>query len=488
MATASPEGALPIRVRIAPSPTGDPHVGTAYIALFNYVFAKKSGGRFILRIEDTDRSRYRPLSENAILEALRWIGLDWDEGPDKGGEYGPYRQSERTEIYRREVDRLLGKGAAYRCFCSAERLAELRLRQRAAKKNPGYDGHCRGLPAEESASRARAGEPHTVRLAIPRDRRITFRDRLRGDIEISVEELDDQVLLKSDGYPTYHLANVVDDHLMEISHVIRAEEWISSTPKHVLLYEAFGWNQPEWIHMPLLRNSDRSKISKRKNPVSVDYYRASGILPQALQNFLGIMGWSFGGDREIFSLSEMVEVFSWEKVSLGGPVFDQEKLRWMNEQYLHRLDYAQLADALIEWRLGREHLIAVLPLVRERIKTLAEFVPAADWLFVADLDYRPVAAELSIPEVSPGELKKALVELLDRYDLLASYDPASLEAISRDFVAERGWKAKHLFMLLRLGITGRKASPPLFDTMVAIGREMTRHRLRKLADFVSSRS
>jgi glutamyl-tRNA synthetase len=350
---AAPITSRPVRVRIAPSPTGDPHVGTAYIALFNYAFARQQGGSFVLRIEDTDQTRSRADSEQMILSSLRWLGLSWDEGPDVGGPFGPYHQSKRLDLYAQHVRQLVDRGRAYPCFCTAERLGELRVAQMADKLTPGYDRRCRTIDPAEAAGRADAGEPHTIRLAVPTEGSISFVDRLRGPVEIAVAQIDDQVLLKSDGFPTYHLANVVDDHLMEITHVIRAEEWISSTPKHVLLYDAFGWQAPEWIHMPLLRNQDKSKISKRKNPVSLVFYRDAGILPQAMLNFLGIMGWSFGGDREKFTLDEMVEVFSWDRVSLGGPVFNLEKLRWLNEKYIHELDFGQLADELYGWRLGR---------------------------------------------------------------------------------------------------------------------------------------
>jgi glutamyl-tRNA synthetase len=473
-----------VRVRIAPSPTGDPHVGTAYIALFNHVFARQQGGAFVLRIEDTDQTRSRADSEQQILTALRWLGLSWDEGPDVGGPFGPYHQSQRLDIYASHTAQLIESGRAYRCFCTPERLAELRATQQAQKLTPGYDRRCRDLAPAETARRASAGERHTVRLAVPVEGSIRFRDRLRGDVEIAATQVDDQVLLKSDGFPTYHLANVVDDHLMQISHVIRAEEWISSTPKHVLLYQAFGWEMPEWIHMPLLRNQDRSKISKRKNPVSINFYRDAGFLPQALLNFLANMGWSFGSDREKFTLDEMVEVFSWDKVSLGGPVFNIDKLRWLNEKYIHELDYGQLTDALQDWRLGRDYLERVLPLVRERIKQLADFVPATEFFFAAELDYAPIATDLAIPEISGKDLGKALVELCDRFDQLPAFGAAELEQASRALADERGWKTKHLFMVLRLAVTGRKASPPLFDTMEVVGKELCRHRLRRLAEFV----
>ena len=479
----------PVRVRIAPSPTGDPHVGTAYIALFNYAFAKQQGGTFVLRIEDTDQSRARADSEEMIFAALRWVGLTWDEGPDVGGPYGPYRQSERKDIYRRHADELLASGRAYRCFCTTDRLAQVRAEQQAKKASFfGYDRHCRGLDRAEAEQRATGGELHTVRLAAPLDGKVVVEDRLRGTVEFDVNQIDDQVLLKSDGMPTYHLANVVDDHLMEITHVIRAEEWISSTPKHVLLYQAFGWEEPAWHHMPLLRNVDKSKISKRKNPVSINYYRDAGILPHALLNFLGLMGWSFGDDREKVTVDEMVAAFSWDKVSLGGPVFDLDKLTWLNEKYVHELSYEQLVDALLGWRLSREHLTAVVRLVRERIKRLDEFVPATEYFFSGDLDYTAVANELTVPDVPPNGVAQGLLTFVDKIEAREGWDAKMLEEEGRAWATELGWKTKHAFMLLRLVVTARKASPGLFDTMAVLGKEVTRRRLRQAAELLARRA
>jgi glutamyl-tRNA synthetase len=487
MSSTSSSDSRPVRVRIAPSPTGDPHVGTAYIALFNYVFARKHGGAFILRIEDTDRTRSRADSEAAIFRALRWVGLTWDEGPDVGGPYGPYRQSERSEIYREHAELLMQRGRAYCCFCTAERLDRMREERREQKSNiTGYDRHCRSIDPAEAERRAAAGEAFTVRMAMPIEGTTRFADQLRGGVEISNEQVDDQVLLKSDGFPTYHLANVVDDHLMKITHVIRAEEWITSTPKHVLLYEAFGWEPPVWIHMPLLRNSDKSKISKRKNPVSIDYYKDAGILPRALLNFLAIMGWSFGGDREKFTLDEMIEVFSWDRVSLGGPVFDADKLRWLNEKYIHELGDEELVDALLAWRLAREHLLRIVPLMRERIKRLDEFIPATEYFFSGDLDLTPVADSLKISEVPGKDLRKVILELIEDYELMPEWTAANLDATSRAFCERLGHKTKHIFMLLRLLATGRKASPPLFETMEILGKELVRRRLRVGADFIGT--
>ena len=328
---------MEVVTRIAPSPTGDPHVGTAYIGLFNYVFAKAHGGRFIFRLEDTDRQRYQADAEDRITEMFDWLGIVPDASPESGGPAGPYRQSERSVIYQEHAEALLASGAAYRAFESAEEIDAIRLELKRRGKSPGYDGRGRAMPKEEQERRAGAGEPHVVRLVTPDEGVTTVTDRLRGDIEIPNEELHDPVLLKSDGYPTYHLANVVDDHLMGVTHVIRAEEWISSTNIHVLLYQAFGWPLPEFIHMPLLRNPDRSKVSKRKLDTSVESYRQQGILPEALLNFLAQMGWSMPDGSEFFTVAEMTAQFDIDRVSLGGPIFDLKKLRFVNAKYLRDL-------------------------------------------------------------------------------------------------------------------------------------------------------
>jgi glutamyl-tRNA synthetase len=468
---------MSVRVRIAPSPTGDPHVGTAYIALFNYVFAKKHGGKFILRIEDTDRARSTPDSEAAITRALRWVGLGWDEGPDVGGPCGPYRQSERSDIYKTEVAKLLGSGAAYRCFCTAQRLEEMRAAAKG-KSFVGYDGHCRGVDSAESDRRAAAGEAFVIRLAMPKTGETTFIDRLRGEVRFDNTQVDDQILLKSDGFPTYHLANVVDDHLMGISHVIRAEEWLSSTPKHVELYKAFGWQAPEWIHMPLLRNADKSKISKRKNPVSLDYYRAAGFLPEALLNYLGTMGWSISGDREQFTLAEMIEVFTFDRMSLGGPVFDLVKLSAMNADYLRALDDDGVVARLRQWRLGDDYLKQLVPLVRQRVQRLDEFIPMTEFFYSGDLDYTPVAKDLVPKNRTPKDVADCLLGFVEALDVQRDFSHAALEAATRAYAEKIAWDAKELFMVVRMGATARKATPPLFETLAVLGRDLTRRRLR----------
>jgi glutamyl-tRNA synthetase len=465
-----------VRVRIAPSPTGDPHVGTAYIALFNYVFAKKHGGKFILRIEDTDQTRFRASSETQIMETLNWLGLFWDEGPDCGGPAGPYKQSERLDIYKKHTDQLIASGHAYKCFCSSERLDELRSEQRSAGLQTKYDGLCRELSNETVANNEDQGKPFVVRLKTPDGGKTQFTDKLRGTVEFDYGRLDDQVLLKTDGFPTYHLANVVDDHLMGITHVIRAEEWISSTPKHVELYRAFGWQEPEWVHMPLLRNTDKSKISKRKNPVSLAYYRRAGILPGALVNFLSLMGWSFGDDKEIFSLDEMISIFDFKNVSLGGPVFDMAKLTWLNQHYMQNLTDEQFSNHIREQIFSDSYLKSLKPLLIERLSKFDQFVDKSAFFFNGALDYSNLAIVPKNKEA--GDIKSMLSGLVERLDELYDWNVEQIEALMAEHKDELGWKPKDYFMTIRLIVTGRKDSPPLGASMEALGREIVRFRLR----------
>ncbi len=469
-----------VRTRIAPSPTGDPHVGTAYVALFNYAFARKHGGRFVLRIEDTDRARSNPASERMIFDALRWLGLEWDEGPDVGGPHGPYRQSERAALYREHAERLVASGAAYPCFCTAERLAALRAEQREKKLPIGYDGHCRSIPPEEARRRREAGEPHVIRLAMPREGESVVHDLLRGEIRFANAQIDDQILLKSDGFPTYHLANVVDDHLMGITHVIRAEEWISSLPKHVRLYEAFGWEPPVFCHLPLLRNADKSKISKRKNPVSLNYYRRAGYLPEALLNYLALMGWTMPDEREEFGLEELIENLDLADIRLGGPVFDLTKLTWLNGRYLRRMSPEAILERLRRDLYSDEHFLRILPLVRERIDTLEQFAEYSQFFFVGELDYDEAAKKkLVVKGRTPPQSAKILRLLLEEsLDPLMEWDAGNLETVIRRFVEKAGLEARELFMPLRVAVTGRSATPPLFETMAVLGKETCRRRLR----------
>jgi glutamyl-tRNA synthetase len=479
---------MTVRTRIAPSPTGDPHVGTAYVALFNYALARKHGGQFVLRIEDTDRERSSEASEAMIFDALQWLGLSWDEGPDVGGPHGPYRQSERGAVYREHVEMLIDRGAAYPCFCTRERLDALRAEQKAQKLNFGYDGLCRRLDPDEARKRREAGEAHVVRLAMPEEGQTVVPDLLRGDIEFDNAQVDDQVLLKSDGFPTYHLANVVDDNLMGITHVIRAEEWLSSLPKHVRLYEGFGWQPPVFCHLPLLRNADRSKISKRKNPVSLNFYRGAGYLPEALVNYLALMGWAMPDEREEFSLDEFVAEFSLERISLGSPVFDVEKLRWLNGKYLRRLPPSGILDRLRGGPLSDEHLLEVLPLVQERIDTLEDFFSYAGFFFTGEVPLNDEALKALVPKGrSAPETAKLLRALLEEeVDRILDWSPETLERILRGFGEKKGWPPKDLFMSVRVATTGRKASPPLFETLGVLGKERCRRRLRRAAEVLKT--
>jgi glutamyl-tRNA synthetase len=486
----SPQPAGSVRVRIAPSPTGDPHVGTAYIGLFNYVFARKHAGKFILRIEDTDRERSSESSEQAILSALRWLGRDWDEGPDVGGPHGPYRQSERLDLYTREVQALLANGSAYRCFCSKDRLDALREQQRESKTGRfGYDRHCRELDPAEADARVAAGEAHVVRMKMPTTGETIVADGLRGNIVRENAESDDQVILKSDGFPTYHLANVVDDHYMGITHVIRGEEWISSTPKHIVLYQMFGWEPPQWYHLGLLRNADKSKLSKRKNPVSIDYYRELGYLPETLLNFLGTMGFSIGGDVERFSVADMIEHFDWSRVSVGGPVFDQTKLQVFNGQDIREMSVDALYQRVMAAVLDEGRIKALLEQAQPRIETLDEFIPYVSFFFGGSVDYTPVLDKFRIKKRTRAEVTGVLrmyLEAIERDPGARAFTVAGLEQFSRGFCEEHNWKGRELFALLRLATTGRTAAPGLFETMHLCGKDRVRRRIREVVELLDA--
>ena len=469
---------MKIRTRVAPSPTGDPHVGTAYIALFNYCFAKKHGGEFILRIEDTDQVRSTRESEEMILSSLKWAGLNWDEGPDIGGSHGPYRQSERGEIYASHAQQLLDKGEAFHCFCTPERLDKLRKEQMTSGSGKlGYDGHCLSLSPEEVAQKKSAGVPHVIRLKVPREGTCLVQDLLRGEIEIAWSEVDMQVLLKSDGMPTYHLANVVDDHLMEISHVIRGEEWINSAPKHLRLYEAFGWEPPTLCHLPLLRNPDKSKLSKRKNPTSILYYQKIGVLPEALLNYLGRMAWSMPNEEEKFSLEDMLAHFSLDRVSLGGPIFDVEKLHWLNGRWIREEhDVSHLATRLAEWLLHRDYLEAIIPMIQPRLELLSDICRFAGYFLSGHLDLS--AEALAHKKLSPDEVKRVLVWAMWRLDELVEWDSESISNALRASATELEIKPRDFFAPLYPALTGMKSATPLFDTIYVLGKDLTRARFR----------
>jgi glutamyl-tRNA synthetase len=472
---------MSVVTRIAPSPTGDPHVGTAYVALFNYAFARRHGGRFILRIEDTDRARYVPEAEARILDVMRWLGLTPDEGPGIGGANGPYRQSERLDLYRAHADALVASGHAYRAFETAEELEAMRAERIARGIDPGYDGRGRNLDPEVQERRRAAGEPHVVRLRTPDAGETSFHDLLRGDVAIPNADIRDPVLLKSDFYPTYHLANVVDDHLMGVTHVIRAEEWVVSTPLHVLLYRGFGWDLPTFAHLPLLRNPDanKSKISKRKMDTSVLSYRAQGILPEALLNFLATMGWSMPDGREIFGLRDLVAHFDLERISLGGPVFDLKRLRHVNARYLREvLPLERVAERVVPLLTERgyptpdeDYLLDALDLLRPRCETLAEIVDDGGYFFAESISYDAEARRrLAAAQGYLEDLERA-------FSRLEFFDEDAIDDLLHEYVQASSVGLGKVLMPLRVALTGGTQAPGVVELIAVMGRRRTLARL-----------
>lgn len=468
---------MTVRVRIAPSPTGDPHVGTAYIALFNLAFARQHQGKFILRIEDTDQARSTPESEKAILDSLRWMGLDWDEGPDCGGDHGPYRQSERGDIYAQYAQQLIDSGKAFYCYRTSEELDQLRAERREQGIQKAFKQSDLALSDDEVARRKADGQPYVVRMQVPEEGACPVKDRLRGDIELDWANVDAQILLKADGMPTYHLANVVDDHLMGITHVIRGEEWINSAPKHKLLYEYFGWEMPELVHMPLLRNPDKSKLSKRKNPTSINYYRDMGYLPEALTNYLGRMGWSMPDESEKFSLEQMIANFDIDKVSLGGPVFDVEKLSWLNGLWIREdLDDSQFAQRVANWALNPEYLSKIIPLIKDRVEKFTDIEPLTGLFF----NGLPVLEEASFDGLKlERERQVEVLQFASWYvDGQNSWERDDLYEGLNSVAAGMEVKLRDFLQPLFVAMSGSTVCPPLFDCMVILGPDITRARIR----------
>ena len=472
---------MTVRTRIAPSPTGDPHVGTAYIALFNLCFARQHQGKFVLRIEDTDQQRSTAASENKIFESLRWLGLDWDEGPDVGGEFGPYRQSERADIYSRYADELIEKGHAFKCYRTASELAQLREQLKDSGENRALKQSDLALDAGELARREAAGDSFVVRMKVPTDGRVVVSDMLRGDIELDWANVDAQILLKSDGLPTYHLANVVDDHLMKITHVLRGEEWLNSAPKHMLLYQYFDWDMPELCHLPLLRNPDKSKLSKRKNPTSILYYQRMGFFPEALLNYLGRMGWSMPDEREKFSLADMQAEFDIQRVSLGGPIFDVEKLSWLNGLWL-REDFSDdvLADRFAEWALNRGKLLTLLPLLKPRMEVMSDLAPMASFLASGQLSLEE--GDFSELSLALDDQKKVLQFALWRLELLADWNRDLLFNTLKELANQLEIKIKDFLAPLFVAVTGTTNSFSVMDAMALLGSDMSRARIRHALD------
>lgn len=475
---------MTVRVRLAPSPTGDPHVGSAYMALFNLIFARHYGGTFILRIEDTDRQRSRPEYEENIYKALSWAGITWAEGPDVGGPYGPYRQSERTEIYQKYCYDLLNAGKAYKCFATAEELSE--MREVAAKQGlkQGYDRRYRNLSQEEIKEREDASQPFVIRLKVPLSGECVFEDAIKGRIAVPWADIDDQVLLKSDGFPTYHLANVVDDHLMKITHVIRGDEWISSTPKHVLLYQAFGWEPPIFMHMPLLLGKDGKKLSKRKNPTSIFYYRDSGYLPEAFMNFLTLMGYSMVDGREIYAIDEIVKEFDVKRIGVSGAVFDIQKLDWLNQHYLiNTVSEAKLWERLKEWSFNDEFMQKVMPLVYSRVKNFGEFMELAGFLFVNHFQHTDEL--FHVEGLSKQQAACILLAIIWELDNRENWKANGMNEASRAVAENLGINHKKFVMpLLFASIQGKRHGLPLFDSVELLGKDRTRVRLMQAIEFL----
>lgn len=473
---------MTVRVRFAPSPTGYLHVGGARSALFNWLFARKMGGKFLVRIEDTDQSRYNEQALHDLIRDLKWLGLNWDEGPEVGGPHEPYYQSQRLDLYKRHADELLAKGHAYRCFCTPERMDEVRKRQEENKLPPGYDRHCRDLDPAESDRRAAAGEAYVVRFKAPMTGKTVFNDLVRGEIEYQNHVLDDLVLLKTDGFPTYHLANVVDDHAMEITHVLRGDEWIPSTPRHVLLYKAFGWDPPVFCHLPVILAPGGGKLSKRKGAVSVGEYREKGYLPHALFNFLALLGWSPGDEREKMTLQELVDSFSLERINPKSAAFDETKLEWLNGQYLIETPAQDLYDEvrrLLEQR-GYGPDLAAMPemlakhvgLLKDRSKRIDELVDTGLYFWREPDSYE----EKALAKHWKPETKERMAKLAAKLGGV-EWNHAALEALYRSEAEEQGIKFADLIHPTRLAVSGLSFGPGLFELLEALGREAVMRRI-----------
>jgi glutamyl-tRNA synthetase len=466
-----------VRTRMAPSPTGEMHVGSMSILFKNYVFAKKHTGKFVLRIEDTDKAREVPGAVDRIQHVIKAYGLDWDEGPSKGGEYGPYTQSERLKIYAQMAETLVKKNKAYYCICSEERLTTLRENQRQAKIPPKYDRHCRDRQAEVIQAMA-AGATAVIRLATPDNQEITFTDLIRGPITFNSSVVDDQILIKSDGYPTYHLGVVVDDHLMKITHVMRGEEWISSTPKHILLYQAFEWELPVFAHIPIYLNPDgKGKMSKRKGTVSAQSFLDQGYLPEALLNFFMILGWAHPEEKEIISLEEYIRYFDPKDVSAKSVVFDLHKLNWINGVYIRQLSPSALLEKLkpfIPTHFPMEKLEAIIPLINERLEKLSDFADATSFFYGPIVIPTELLLKKATPQLVTSQLEETITALTP-----IEWDTETIEATIRTLQEAQSWKKQQYFMLLRVATTGRKATPPLFETMQLIGKEGILERLQQ---------
>lgn len=484
-----------VRVRFAPSPTGSPHIGNMRTALYDWLYAKHTGGKFILRIEDTDRERFVPHALEEILRSLRWLGIEPNEGPDVGGKYGPYFQSQRLDIYQAHAKQLVAQGSAYYCFCTPERLAQLRKEQEAKKESIGYDRLCLGLSSEEVNRKLEAGEPAVIRFKVPTEGQTTFHDIVRGEISFENRLLDDFVIIKSDGFPTYQFASVVDDHLMNITHVIRGEEWISSTPKHILEYQAFGWTPPKFAHCPLILSPERTKLSKRHGALPFVEYAERGFLPEALINFITLLGWSPGEEeRELFSVEELIERFSLEGIVSHPVIFDIQKLEWMNGVYIRQADLGRLTNLCLpylqkaglvsekpsvdEWEYVRD----VVALEQERMKLLSDIVELADFFFVDEPPYDEKGVKKWL---SKDYVPDLLIELIRRLQDVSDFTTENIEAVVRGVGEEMELPGGQVIHPVRMAVTGRMVGPGLFETMAVLGKSRVLGRLERTIEMLS---
>lgn len=470
-----------VRVRYAPSPTGFLHIGGLRTALYNYLFARHHGGKFILRVEDTDRARFVEGAVEDFIQMLNWAGIEIDEGPGKEGPYGPYYQSQRLDMYTQHAQKLLDEGKAYHCFCTSERLDQMRKFQEKSKMPPKYDRTCLRLSAEEVRKNLDNKVPYVLRMKVPDNATVHFTDLIRGEVEFASTNIDDQVLMKSDGYPTYHLANVIDDHYMKITHVIRGEEWVSSTPKHILLYQYFGWDIPQFAHLPLLLNSDRSKMSKRQGDVEARAYPPKGYLKEAVVNFISLLGWNPGDEREIFTLEELIKEFSIERIHKAGAIFNLEKLNWINTQHIRRKSneeiYTMLKADLEKSGYSdfpKQYVMNAIGLMKERINFIHELLSFSSYFFK---DPEVYDAEGIIKRMTPP-VKNYLSDLADRLDALDSFQHDEIEKVFRSYADENGFKASELIHPTRLAISGMTLGPGLFDLIAVLGKERVIRRIR----------
>lgn len=497
----SPSSSHPVRVRFAPSPTGNLHLGGARTALYDFLLARQTGGQFILRIEDSDRRRFVEGAEEEIFSSLRWMGIEWDEGPDVGGPYGPYRQSERKEIYQQHADQLIEMGKAFTCFCTAERLDQVRTEQQRRKEAPHYDGTCRNLTPGEVKARVAAGEKYVIRFKMPQTGSTTVNDLLRGDITVENRTLDDYILVRSDGLALYHLAAAVDDQLMKITHVIRGSEWLPSLPLHSMIHRAFGWEEPQWVHLSLfLKPSGKGKMSKREtadlikdgNSFFVKDLPELGFLPEAVVNWIALMGWSYDDHTEFFNLRDLVEKFSLEKLNPSPAAINYTKLDHFNGLHIRALPVSELARRMKPYFLAKgihpddATLLRIAPIVHERLQGMDDAPELAGFFFKAEVE--PDPAELVIKDLTPAESADLARKIAKVLEQLPDMNMETAEPPMREVVEQSGLKAGQVFGLMRIAITGQKVSPPLFESMQIIGKDKVVARMRRAVELLSKMS